>query len=101
MHHKGKESEHNWSLRDGAIQRVRGMLKGEAHIRYSEAFYACLKEGFMQWSLKTVRVVQSAGVASDRVISTVSQSSNDGSHEHMLLVFGDVVAPRDRTRSLL
>ncbi|TFK27085.1 hypothetical protein FA15DRAFT_666821 [Coprinopsis marcescibilis] len=51
---EGKETEHNWSARDGAVQRVRGMLKGEAHIRYPDTFFACLKEGFMQWSLKTL-----------------------------------------------
>lgn len=51
---EGKETEHNWSTREQAIQRVRGMLKGDAHTRYAETFYACLKEGFMQWSLKTV-----------------------------------------------
>ncbi|RXW25151.1 hypothetical protein EST38_g686 [Candolleomyces aberdarensis] len=51
---EGRESEHNWASRDAAIQRVRGMLKGEVHARYTDAFYACLKEGFMQWSLKTV-----------------------------------------------
>lgn len=30
------------------------MLKGDVHIRYADAFMACLKDGFMQWSLKTV-----------------------------------------------
>ena len=34
--------------------RVRGMLKGDAHTRYAETFLACLKDGFMQLSLKTV-----------------------------------------------
>lgn len=54
---QGKETEHNWASRDSAIQRVRGMLKGEVHTRYTDTFYACLKEGFMQWSLKTVRLI--------------------------------------------
>lgn len=51
---QGKETEHNWALRDQSIQRVRGMLKGEAHIRFPEPFFLGLKEGFIQWSLKTV-----------------------------------------------
>ncbi|PPQ99906.1 hypothetical protein CVT24_009587 [Panaeolus cyanescens] len=51
---EGKETEHNWLARDQAIQRVRGMIKGEVHSRYLEAFLLALKEGFMQWSLKTL-----------------------------------------------
>jgi hypothetical protein len=55
MFPKGKETEHNWAARDQAIQRVRGMLKGDVHIRYSEPFLAALKDGFISWSTKTVR----------------------------------------------
>ncbi|KAF6762767.1 clasp N terminal-domain-containing protein [Ephemerocybe angulata] len=51
---EGKESEHNWAARDAAVQRVRGMIKGDVHSRYAETFHACLKEGFIQWSLKTL-----------------------------------------------
>lgn len=51
---EGKESEHNWAARDAAVQRVRGMIKGDVHTRYAETFQACLKEGFVQWSLKTL-----------------------------------------------
>jgi CLIP-associating protein 1/2 len=40
--------------REGAIIRVRGMLKGEAHLRYTDVFLACLKDSFIQWSLKAV-----------------------------------------------
>ncbi|KAL0572246.1 suppressor of tub2 mutation [Marasmius crinis-equi] len=50
----GKETEHNWSTREQAIQRVRGMLKGDVHNRYLDVFLACLKDGFIQWSLKTL-----------------------------------------------
>lgn len=50
---QGKETEHNWALREQAIQQVRGMLKGEVHVRYPEPFLAVLKDGFIQWSLKT------------------------------------------------
>jgi CLIP-associating protein 1/2 len=41
--------------REAAILRVRGMLKGDAHLRYSDTFLACLKDGFLQASLKPVR----------------------------------------------
>ncbi|KAG6855051.1 hypothetical protein C0991_005980 [Blastosporella zonata] len=51
---EGKETEHNWSAREQAILRVRGMLKGDVHLRYLDAFLLSLKEGFIQWSLKTL-----------------------------------------------
>lgn len=51
---QGKETEHNWFAREQHILRVRGMLKGDVHQRYFDAFMACLKQGFIQWSLKTV-----------------------------------------------
>ncbi|KAG6911650.1 hypothetical protein DXG01_007900 [Tephrocybe rancida] len=50
----GKETEHNWAAREQAILRVRGMLKGDVHLRYLDAFLLSLKEGFIQWSLKTL-----------------------------------------------
>jgi len=31
------------------------MLKGDVHLRYPDVFMASLKDGFMQWTLKTVR----------------------------------------------
>lgn len=51
---EGKETEHNWAAREQAILRVRGMLKGDVHLKYTEGFLACLKDGFIQWSLKTL-----------------------------------------------
>ncbi|KAJ8086257.1 suppressor of tub2 mutation [Marasmius tenuissimus] len=51
---EGKETEHNWAPREQAIMRVRGMLKGDVHNRYLDVFLACLKDGFIQWSLKTL-----------------------------------------------
>ncbi|KAJ7095197.1 clasp N terminal-domain-containing protein [Mycena belliarum] len=50
---EGKENEHNWADRERAIQRVRGMLKGEIHLRYPDAFMGSLKD-FIQLSLKTL-----------------------------------------------
>ncbi|KAI9448289.1 clasp N terminal-domain-containing protein [Lactarius indigo] len=49
----GKETEHNWAPRDRAVTRVRGMLKGDVHVRYSEAFVSHLKP-FIDASLKTL-----------------------------------------------
>jgi hypothetical protein len=54
---QGKETEHNWAAREQSIQRVRGMLKGDIHQRYPDVFMASLKDGFMQWSLKTVMLL--------------------------------------------
>ncbi|KAG5646405.1 hypothetical protein DXG03_003455 [Asterophora parasitica] len=51
---EGKENEHNWAAREQAIIRVRGMLKGDVHLRYTEAFLTSLKDSFIQWSLKTL-----------------------------------------------
>ncbi|KAG1753830.1 clasp N terminal-domain-containing protein [Suillus paluster] len=51
---EGKETEHNWAARERAIQRVRGMLSGNIHTRYPDVFLQCLKDGFMQSSLKTL-----------------------------------------------
>ncbi|KAI6047375.1 clasp N terminal-domain-containing protein [Pisolithus marmoratus] len=51
---EGKETEHNWAARERAIQRVRGMLKGDIHTRYPDVFSQCLKDGFIQNSLKTL-----------------------------------------------
>ncbi|KAI0069029.1 hypothetical protein BV25DRAFT_1817959 [Artomyces pyxidatus] len=41
---EGKETEHNWAGRDRAITRVRGMIKGDVHIRYTDTFLAHLKQ---------------------------------------------------------
>ena len=51
---QGKETEHNWAARERAINRVRGMLKGDVHNRYADTFLACLKIGFIDGSFKTV-----------------------------------------------
>ena len=54
---QGKETEHNWAIREQAIQRVRGMLKGEVYERYTETFLHGLKNGFLDASLKTVSTI--------------------------------------------
>ncbi|EJD01068.1 uncharacterized protein FOMMEDRAFT_29840 [Fomitiporia mediterranea MF3/22] len=53
-HFEGKETEHNWAGRERSIQRVRGMLKGEVHIRYFDTFLGCLKADFIDASFKTL-----------------------------------------------
>lgn len=62
FHLQGKETEHNWAAREKAILRVRGMLKGDAHMRYTETFLASLKDGFIKASLKTVSYGHSSSV---------------------------------------
>ncbi|KAI1792902.1 clasp N terminal-domain-containing protein [Ganoderma leucocontextum] len=51
---EGRETEHNWAAREQAIQRVRGMLKGEVYERYTDTFLHGLKHGFLEASLKTL-----------------------------------------------
>ncbi|KAH8106220.1 clasp N terminal-domain-containing protein [Cristinia sonorae] len=50
----GKETEHNWAQREQAILRVRGMLKGEVHERFTETFLLGLKGGYIDASVKTL-----------------------------------------------
>ncbi|KII95772.1 hypothetical protein PLICRDRAFT_48721 [Plicaturopsis crispa FD-325 SS-3] len=64
---EGKETEHNWLAREQSIQRVRGMLKGDVHVRYTDVLLACLKESFIKDSLKalaSLRTTVSANTAS-------------------------------------
>ncbi|KAF7331912.1 hypothetical protein MKEN_00071500 [Mycena kentingensis (nom. inval.)] len=49
----GKETEHNWADRDRAVMRVRGMIKGEVHLRFTDTFMATMKE-FIPMSFKTL-----------------------------------------------
>ncbi|KAG9317226.1 clasp N terminal-domain-containing protein [Chiua virens] len=51
---QGRETEHNWAARERGIQLVRGMIKGDIHTRYPDVFFQCLKDGFIQASLKTL-----------------------------------------------
>lgn len=58
MVYQGKETEHNWAARDGAMTRVRGMLKAGVHDTYPDVFLAHLKP-IIEASLKTVQNSQS------------------------------------------
>ncbi|KAI5120906.1 hypothetical protein M0805_002886 [Coniferiporia weirii] len=53
-HFEGKETEQNWAARERSIIRIRGMLKGEAHTRFTDTFLACLKNGIVDASFKTL-----------------------------------------------
>ena len=53
-HFEGKETERNWLPREKAILRIRGMLKGDVHIRFPESFLHGLRSGMLEASLKTV-----------------------------------------------
>ncbi|KAG8776879.1 suppressor of tub2 mutation, partial [Serendipita sp. 398] len=51
---EGKESEHNWGPRERAVQRVRGMLRGDVHARFPDVFIEGLRSGFLANTLKTL-----------------------------------------------
>lgn len=51
---QGKETEHNWLLREKAVNRVRGMLKGDVYSRYPDSFVVGLRSGFLEGSLKAL-----------------------------------------------
>lgn len=45
---QGRETKHNWGPREQDIIRVRGMLKGEAHVKYHDAFIRGLRAGMLE-----------------------------------------------------
>ncbi|ODO07599.1 hypothetical protein L198_01180 [Cryptococcus wingfieldii CBS 7118] len=53
-HFEGKETEHNWGPREAAVKRVRGMIKGQAHVKYQDTFVAGLKNGLLEGVAKTI-----------------------------------------------
>jgi CLIP-associating protein 1/2 len=78
---QGKETEHNWAAREKAILRVRGMLKGDVHTRYMDTFLACLKDGYIKSSLKTVstpRNINSSLLTARYLSPSACQLANDG-----------------------
>lgn len=54
---EGKETEENWAPRERSIVRIRGMMKGQAHVKYQPAFIAGLKGGIVEGVSKTVSMV--------------------------------------------
>lgn len=87
MFPKGKETEHNWAARDQAIQRVRGMLKGDVHNRYSEPFLAALKDGFISWSTKTVHNNMLTETHSNNYLISACKLANDCSGQYLPVIF--------------
>lgn len=53
---QGRESEHNWAARERSVIQIRGMLKGDAHVRYLDTFLVGLKGGILDATLKAVRL---------------------------------------------
>lgn len=51
---QGKETEHNWTLREKSVIRLRGMLRGQAHKEYQDAFLAGLKNGVFEGISRTI-----------------------------------------------
>jgi hypothetical protein len=84
----GKESELNWQGRDRAITRVRGMLKGDVHIRFEQAFLVCVQGKFLSDSYKAVRTLHRSPLPFLRLIHLAPESSNNFSSEHMLALLG-------------
>jgi hypothetical protein len=71
---EGRESEHNWQLRDKSVTRVRGMLKGDVHLRFPEAFMEGLKSGYLTHTLKTVRLCASCSALTNVFSACVSSN---------------------------
>lgn len=61
---EGKETEHNWLDREKAVVRIRGMLMGEVYDRYPDTFFALLKGGMLEKTLKAVSKWRSRSHAS-------------------------------------
>ncbi|WOO85720.1 Protein STU1 [Vanrija pseudolonga] len=53
-HFQGKETEHNWGPRERSLVRMRGMLRGGASSKYSDAFLASLKGDVIDGIAKTL-----------------------------------------------
>ncbi|KAL1405184.1 suppressor of tub2 mutation [Vanrija albida] len=53
-HFQGKETEHNWGPRERSLVRIRGMLRGGASSKYSDAFLASLKGDVIDGIAKTL-----------------------------------------------
>jgi hypothetical protein len=80
--------------------RVRGMLKGGVYQRFSDTFVALLKEGFIQWSLKTVSAVSLTGFPFIQEIPACELTDNC-SFEYLLPVLRDGVNLGLRNGSVL
>ena len=51
---QGKETEHNWLPREKSLIRIRGLLRGQAHVKHLDSFLAGMKMGIAEGISKTV-----------------------------------------------
>ncbi|KIO19258.1 hypothetical protein M407DRAFT_11490 [Tulasnella calospora MUT 4182] len=51
---EGRETEHNWLDREKSVIRLRGMLSGDVHERYPDAWFTGLKGGILENTLKAL-----------------------------------------------
>ncbi|KAK4701818.1 hypothetical protein P7C70_g4410, partial [Phenoliferia sp. Uapishka_3] len=71
---EGKETEHNWMVRDRSVARIRGMLKGKAHETFLDGFLASVKsvqEGILKTASSLRTTVATNALA---LIAELSQS---------------------------
>lgn len=60
---EGKETEHNWQIREANVNRLRGMIKSNAHLQYTLDFVSGLKsisDGLLK-SLASLRTTSAVG----------------------------------------
>lgn len=85
MFGQGKETEHNWAIREQAINNVRGMIKGgDVLERYYDTFMAHLKQ-FLERSLKTVSSYFTGPLPMTN-LPAAAQFTHDSGSEHMFTV---------------
>ncbi|CAG8708100.1 13066_t:CDS:2, partial [Acaulospora morrowiae] len=70
---QGKESEQNWLIRERNINRLRGLVRGEAYVNFKETFINGLKltmDGILKSlnSLRTTLTLASAGLIKDLAV---------------------------------
>ncbi|KAI6034288.1 clasp N terminal-domain-containing protein [Pisolithus microcarpus] len=75
----GRETEHNWAARERAIQRVRGMLKGDIHTRYPDSLLATsntcsLYDSILFYETLVVNLMRMAGFTK-KIIAQQSQQT--------------------------
>jgi hypothetical protein len=98
---QGKETEHNWAARERSVVKIRGMIKGEAHIRFTDAFLAGLKANMLDRTLKTVCKVLGCGVRlRSNIVYTARKSSDNRRLTSLLPLRGPSSFPRTITGSI-
>lgn len=87
---QGKETEHNWLDREKSVIRLRGMVSGDVHERYPDAWFTGLKGGILEGTIKAVCPFSDLLYQQRRVLInsslTASESPDDGGFPCMLAV---------------